>query len=278
ALGKQEKFVLVFEEEYRLLSQEGHLTKSSLLAGLDAIRRANIDDYGRGFFYSGLFELSIGFERLMKIVVILQHKLENGNVNPTDKMLRSYDHNINKLYQASCLVAEKHNVEMRCNDIQREILEVLSAFGRGSRYYNLNQLAETSHHEDPLKMWSKVINRHIWCLRSSTRQRLERNALSYVDKNGLAAAWYSGRNINGDLMMISEYHYLYHATEKANFHIVWSLISIMAPFYSLLVKLSHDLHELAASLKTKQTVPYMYEFFPFFLAPKSLVLKRKSWR
>ncbi|WP_238131220.1 hypothetical protein, partial [Vibrio cincinnatiensis] len=27
-----------------------HLTKSSLLSGLDAIRRANIDDYGRGFF------------------------------------------------------------------------------------------------------------------------------------------------------------------------------------------------------------------------------------
>ncbi|MBF4366334.1 hypothetical protein, partial [Vibrio anguillarum] len=77
---------------------------------------------------------------------------------------------------------------------------------------------------------------HIWCLRSSTRQRLERNAFSYVDKNGLAAAWYSGRNINGDLMMISEYHYLYHATEKANFYIVWSLISIMAPFLFVVSK------------------------------------------
>ncbi|MCG9565506.1 hypothetical protein [Vibrio chagasii] len=269
--------MLVFEEEYRLLSQEGHLTKSSLLAGLNAIRRANIDDYGRGYFYSGLFELSIGFERLMKIAVILQHKLENDNVNPTDKQLRSYGHNISKLYQASSQIANKHNIEMVCSDAQREILDVLSAFGTGSRYYNLNQLAESSHHEDPLKMWSKVINRHIWCLRHSTRQKLEENAFSYVDANGLASAWYSGRNINGDLMMMSEYHYLYHATEKANFHIVWSVISLLTPFYSLLMKQSQDLHVLADLLGEKQTVPYMFEFFPFFLAPKSLVLKRKSW-
>ncbi|ENH9245599.1 hypothetical protein ABWZ84_003455 [Vibrio cholerae] len=269
--------MLVFEEEYRLLSQEGHLTKSSLLAGLDAIRRANIDDYGRGYFYSGLFELSIGFERLMKIVLVLQYKLENNNINPTDKQLRKYSHNINKLYQESCLIAEKHNLEMMCSDVQREVLVVLSAFGTGSRYYNLNQLAESSHHEDPLKMWSMVINRHIWCLKSSTRKKLEENAFSYVDRMGLESSWYSGRNINGELMTMLEYHYLYHATEKANFHIVWSLISLMTPFYSLLRKQSHDLHNLADSRGAKQTVPYMYEFFPFFLAPRSLVLKRKSW-
>jgi len=191
--------------------------------------------------------------------------------------LRNYGHNISKLYQASSQIAKKHNVEMVCSDAQREVLDVLSAFGTGSRYYNLNQLAESSHHEDPLKMWSKVINRHIWCLRHSTRQKLEENAFSYVDENGLASAWYSGRNINGDLMMMSEYHYLYHATEKANFHIVWSVISLLTPFYSLLMKQSHDLHDLADLLGEKQTVPYMYEFFPFFLTPKSLVLKRKSW-
>lgn len=270
--------MLVFEEEYKLLSQEGHLTKSSLLAGLDAIRRANIDDYGRGFFYSGLFELSIGFERLMKIVVILQHKLENNNVNPTDKQLSKYGHNINKLYEACCVIAEKHDIEMICDDNQKEIINVISAFGTGSRYYNLNQLAKKSHHEDPLKMWSEVINSHIWCLKPKTREKLEENAFNYVDKNGLASVWYSGRNIDGELMMISEYHYLYHATEKANFHIVWSLISLMSPFYSLLEKLSNDLHELADLLGVTQTVPYMYEFFPFFLTPKNLVLQRKSWR
>ncbi|PSU73293.1 hypothetical protein C9J22_04995 [Photobacterium phosphoreum] len=269
--------MLVFEEEYRLLSQEGHLTKSSLLAGLDSIRRANIDDQGRGFFYSGLFELSIGFERLMKIVVVLQHKLENDNLNPTNKQLRAYGHNILDLYKASCSIANKHNVEMKSSDDQQQILEVLSLFGTGSRYYNLDQITESPRHEDPLKMWSEVINSHIWGLKYSTRQKLEANAFRYTDKMNMASSWYPGRNIDGELMMMSEFHYLYHATEKANFHIVWTLVSLLSPFYSLLSKLSHELHNLAELQGVKQTVPYMYEFFSFFLAPKNLVLKRKKW-
>lgn len=269
--------MLVFEEEYRLLSQEGHLTKSSLLAGLDSIRRANIDDQGRGFFYSGLFELSIGFERLMKIVVVLQHKLANANSNPTNKQLRGYGHNIVDLYKASSSIAKQHNIEMKCSEEQQKILEVLSLFGTGSRYYNLDQITESPRHEDPLKLWSQVINSHIWGLKYSSRQKLEANAFSYVDKMNMASSWYHGRNIDGELMMMSEFHYLYHATEKANFHIVWSLISLLSPFYSLLSKLSHKLHSLAESIGAKQTVPYMYEFFPFFLTPKNLVLKRKKW-
>ncbi|MGN2670340.1 hypothetical protein [Aliivibrio fischeri] len=269
--------MIVFEEEYRLLSQEGHLTKSSLLAGLDAIRRANIDDQGRGLFYSGLFELSIGFERLMKIVVVLQHKLENENRNPTNKELRGYGHNIIDLYKVSCSIANKHNIKMECNDDQQQILEVLSSFGTGSRYYNLDEITNSARHEDPLKMWSDVINSHIWDLKSHIRAKLEQNALTYVEQMGAGTSWYHGRNIDGELMMISEYHYFYHATEKANFHIAWSLISIMYPFYSLLSQLSHKLHDLSESLDLEQAVPYMYEFFPFFLTPKKSVLKRKRW-
>lgn len=269
--------MLVFEEEYRLLSQEGHLTKSSLLAGLDSIRRANIDDQGRGFLYSGLFELSTGFERLMKIVVVLQHKLENFNSNPTNKQLRGYGHNIIDLYKTSCSIAKQHDIEMKCSEEQQQILEVLSLFGTGSRYYNLDQITKSPRHEDPLKLWSQVINSHILVLKYSSIQKLEANAFRYVDEMNLASSWYHGRNIDGELMMMSEFHYLYHATKKANFHIVWSLISLLSPFYSLLSKLSHKLHSMAESIGVNQTVPYMYEFFPFFLTPKNLVLKRKKW-
>ncbi|MBD1567971.1 hypothetical protein HC728_00770 [Aliivibrio sp. S10_S31] len=268
---------MVFEEEYRLLSQEGHLTKSSLLSGLDAIRRANIDDQGRGLFYSGLFELSIGFERLMKIVVVLQHKLENNNHNPTNKELRNYGHNIIDLYNVSCSIAGKYNIAMKCNDEQQQILKVLSSFGTGSRYYNLDEITESAKNEDPLKMWSHVINSHIWGLKYHIREKLEQNALNYVEEMGMASCWYQGRGIDGELMMISEYHYLFHATEKANFHIVWSLISIMRPFHSLLRLLSHKLHNLAESLGIKQAVPYMYEFFSFFLTPKNSALRKKRW-
>ncbi|MGU3192144.1 hypothetical protein ACVYF0_16900 [Vibrio cholerae] len=269
--------MLVFEEEYRLLSQEGHLTKSSLLSGLDAIRRANIDDYGRGFFYSGLFELSIGFERLMKIVIVLQHKLDNKNTNPTNKQLRNYGHNIIELYKACCEVASKHEVQTEITDKQQKILNVLSTFGTGSRYYNLDQITDSSKHDDPLKMWSHVLSYHIWGLKPNVRQKLETDAFAYVDRTGQADAYYPGRNINGEPMLMSEYHYLYHATEKANYQVIWSIISMLEPFYDLLNELCHKLHQLADSLGNKQTVPYMYEFFPFFLTPRSIVIRKKRW-
>ncbi|OOE72070.1 hypothetical protein [Salinivibrio sp. ML290] len=269
--------MLVFEEEYRLLSQEGHLTKSSLLSGLDAIRRANIDDYGRGFFYSGLFELSIGFERLMKIVIVLQHKLENKNNNPTNKQLRLYGHNIIDLYRRFCEIASKHDLQTEISDKQKKILDVLSIFGTGSRYYNLDQITDSSKHEDPLKMWSHVLSQHIWGLNANVRKKLEENAFAYVDITGQADAYYHGRNINGELMMVSEYHYLYHATEKANYQVVWSIVSMLEPFYGLLYELCHKLHRLADALEHKQTVPFMYEFFPFFLTPRSIVVRKKRW-
>lgn len=56
---------------------------SSLLGGLTSLRNANIDEVYRGLFYSGLFELTTGFERLMKIVLILDHQLKNNLKNPT---------------------------------------------------------------------------------------------------------------------------------------------------------------------------------------------------
>jgi hypothetical protein len=52
----------MLSESFVLFQQEGFLARSSLLAGLNALRKANIDDTNKGLFYSAFFELSIGFE------------------------------------------------------------------------------------------------------------------------------------------------------------------------------------------------------------------------
>ena len=85
-------------KEYLLLVQEGHLTRSALIGGLNSIRKSNIDDNSRGLFYSGLFELATGFERLMKIVYILDYKINNDLKNPSDNQLRKFSHNTKSLF------------------------------------------------------------------------------------------------------------------------------------------------------------------------------------
>lgn len=268
----------MFSEQYHLLSQEAHLTKSSLLSGLDSLKKANLDD--RGLFYSGLFQLSIGLERLMKIVVLLDYKVENSYSNPTNRELRSYGHNIEQLYEKCSYINSKYNngIAFDIDDKQKKILNVVSSFGTGARYYNLDKISSSNHSTDPLVLWASVITEHIWGLRPSIRRKLESDAIEWVDKNGSADSWYPGRNINGELMMMSEYHYLFHATAKASGHVIWSIISILEPFYFLLQRLTFKLHELQDSMKSSQQVPHIYEYFPFFLSLKEQVLRKREWK
>lgn len=261
----------MFDRNYQLLIQEGHLTMSSLLGGLNSIRNANIDDAHRGLFYSGLFELATGFERLMKIAVLLEHKINNKLKNPSDKQLRSFGHNISELYCNCMKFANTHGVIAHTpkNDIQDDILEVLSNFAKGSRYYNLDQLTSGNRNKDPIEQWLSVIQYHIWGLRSDVKEKLETEALQVANVDN----WQ--QNINGDWISECEFYYLLKATEKSSYHVVWSIICILKPFYSLLQAQTHRLHQMENGISTD--IPYMHEFFPFFLSSKREVLRKKNW-
>ena len=50
------------------LSNEASLTASLLGNGLNALRKADL--YNKGLYYQAFFSLSIGIERLLKIIVI----------------------------------------------------------------------------------------------------------------------------------------------------------------------------------------------------------------
>jgi len=79
---------LRFGKSFHLLAQEGHLAKSALLSGFDFLLRAEANANKDGQFYAAFFQLSIGIERLLKLVVVAQHMLENNFVSPTPKQLK----------------------------------------------------------------------------------------------------------------------------------------------------------------------------------------------
>ncbi len=59
-----------FSPTWFLLQQEGLLAQACLCNGLTALRHANLGA-AKGRFYSAFFELSIGFERTLKLILIL---------------------------------------------------------------------------------------------------------------------------------------------------------------------------------------------------------------
>lgn len=258
-------------KEYLLLVQEGHLTRSALIGGLDSIRKSNVDDNSRGLFYSGLFQLATGFERLMKIVFILDYKINNDFKNPSDKELRRFSHNIRGLFDKCADLSLKYDLKEKLDldEFQPKILNILSSFGTSSRYYNLTELAENNNKEDPIAQWLDVIDDHVWMLRSDVREKLQNIALSH----GALDSWC--QNITGEPVTTIDLHYYLLRTEKANPYIIWSIIDMLRPFYSLLREQVRMLNE---TWSQKESIPFIYEFFVFFLTNKNTILKRKSWK
>lgn len=69
-----------------LLQQEGLLAEACLCNGLTALRHANLGDK-KARFYSAFFELSIGFERLMKLIIIIDHMAKHNLTPPNSNVI-----------------------------------------------------------------------------------------------------------------------------------------------------------------------------------------------
>ena len=77
-----------FPESFLLLQQEGYLISSCLSNGLTELRAANV--HNKGAFYSSLFNISVGTERLLKAIIIIDHMLRNDLAPPTRRELKGY--------------------------------------------------------------------------------------------------------------------------------------------------------------------------------------------
>ena len=98
-------------DTYSLISQEGYLISSCLATGLTELRKADV--HNKGSFYTSLFNFSIGLERLMKAVVIIDHMLENKMRAPTKKVLKAYGHNVFELYGTCASISDKRAVNVK---------------------------------------------------------------------------------------------------------------------------------------------------------------------
>jgi len=123
---------IVFSEKERLLANEASLTSSLLGSGLNALRRA--DTYNKGLYYQAFFSLSIGIERLLKIIIINQYRCENEGTFPKDIKLKKLSHNLIDL-------CEHTGISFR-NSLHIKIIEFLSSFSTKARYYNIDFMVD----------------------------------------------------------------------------------------------------------------------------------------
>lgn len=138
----------MFTQKELQLKQEAELTSSMLKSGLNSLRKAAT--YGRaGEYYQSFFSLSVGIERMLKIIIITKFRCENEGVFPTLSECPVKGHNLIDLWDK----AELTNLE----GIENKILVFLDHFAGYLRYFNLDNILENNGKnmsgKDPLHEW-----------------------------------------------------------------------------------------------------------------------------
>jgi hypothetical protein len=141
------------------LRREAALVRHLVGSGVTALGRANYAD-GLGEYYTAFFGLSIGLERLAKLILVADYTISNSGQMPEQKVIREFGHKLAHLTKTADNIARKHQLELEyprpTSAISAKIIECLDAFadaGRG-RYANFAALGDPNlGSEEPIRKW-----------------------------------------------------------------------------------------------------------------------------
>lgn len=151
--------------EWQALHREASLVSQLIGAGVTALGRAS---YGSGFgeYYTAFFGLSIGIERLAKLILVVDHALANAGVLPDQKAVRGFGHDLKALTNKAGQIAAQHQLKLKYARPQDPIcwaaLACLDSFASASkgRYANFEAIGNPSFDpaQEPVnKWWAEVV-------------------------------------------------------------------------------------------------------------------------
>lgn len=151
--------------EWQALHRETTLVSQLIGAGATALGRAS---YASGFgeYYTAFFGLSIGIERLAKLILIADHVLSHGGKLPDQRAVKKYGHGIATLIAEANSISEKHSFKLRFpkpdDPISHAVVSCLDAFADASkgRYANFEAIGNPSFNpaDEPVaKWWREVV-------------------------------------------------------------------------------------------------------------------------
>lgn len=148
------------KETKNLLAKEAALSSMNLGVGLTFIRK--YDFAALGFIYQSFFSLSVGLERLMKLILLYEYIYIN-NSYPNLNYLKSKGHKLTDLFNEVRKLSDKYSSNGYFDYLDKDpifslIIQNLSDFATDNRYFQLNKLS--GHHAtvDPVSRWDKEIN------------------------------------------------------------------------------------------------------------------------
>lgn len=100
---------------FKLLNRESFLISSLISNGLHDFRNISKGD---GYYYQGFYSISIGLERLLKLIILTKE---------TNKEVRKFNHNIKEIFLELNISFDKYSIE-------QAIIDFLNDFSSKDRY------------------------------------------------------------------------------------------------------------------------------------------------
>ena len=155
---------LIENKEWLSIRKECRLARELLGSGINSLRSANYAD-GEGHYYNAFFGLSIGLERLAKLIIVADYIVRNKGAPPDKKFIKSmaecYQHKLTPLLSKINDISIEHDLELTCpclgNNISIKIISCLHSFataGEG-RYFNFSSLFNPNFKPnlEPINKW-----------------------------------------------------------------------------------------------------------------------------
>ena len=265
-----------FPASFILLQQEGHLISSCLTSGLTQLRAANV--HNKGAFYGALFNLSIGLERLLKAIVIMDFMTKNKLRVPSKAQLKAFGHDIVSLYDSCITISNQEATKLPAlGDFEattNEILVLLNDFAQTTRYHNLDALSSAQQGKDPLTHWNEII---IEILKTdvSRKQQAKVNSITGAVAAAIAGNTFTMmQGLDQQDLTTEQALSLPGLHDLAVKYAILRIINVLAPIRDLISDVSHRGYSLGVS---KPPFPQMQEFLEWICDDKAYVLRKKRW-
>lgn len=122
--------------EWHAIRRECALVRHLIGSGATALGRANYADQ-KGEYYTAFFGLSVGLERLAKLILVADHAITNAGQMPDQQVVRRFGHKLADLMDATARVSANHTLKLdypRPTDaVSQKIVECLDAFADAGR-------------------------------------------------------------------------------------------------------------------------------------------------
>jgi hypothetical protein len=164
------------DSRHTAVIREAQLAAGQICHGVTALGNANHAQ--TALYAQAFFGLSIGLERMGKLIFIADYAIKNDGRFPTDeKELRRFGHDLSVLLPNCEAIAKTLNPSRSYADrpispINEAVAEVLTLFATKLRYYNLGHLAGTvGDQRDPIALWWEKVGIPICQKHYTQRQR-----------------------------------------------------------------------------------------------------------